>query len=152
MEDCEESFDSGEKGGSSVAWGRRHVEADESIIGDDQTGNEHNSRIPAMRRAAETNGQLTRLRHHKKKAMQQNMEQRYRHKESPSRFEPELRVKSMRSKITRKKHRGLVPNRYFNGDFERPSEMIGSATVCSLRSKKIASADYSISILKHYFD
>lgn len=128
MEDCEESFDSGEKGGSSVAWGRRHVEADESIIGDDQTGNEHNSRIPAMRRAAETNGQLTRLRHHKKKAMQQNMEQRYRHKESPSRFEPELRVKSMRSKITRKKHRGLVPNRYFNGDFERPSEMIGSAT------------------------
>lgn len=151
MENCEDSFDSGEKGGSSVAWGRRQT--DESIIGDDQSGNEHNSRIAAMRRAAETNGQLTRLRHYKKKAMQQNMEQQYRHKESPPRFdasEPKPRVKSMYSKITRKNHRGLVPNRY--GDFERPSEMIGSATVCSLRSKKAASADYLISILKHYFN
>ncbi|XP_071556462.1 uncharacterized protein [Temnothorax nylanderi] len=128
MEDCEDSFESGEKGGSSIAWGREHVEADESIIGDDRSRNEHRSRIPAMRRTAETSGQLTKLRHYEKKATQRySMGRQYRHKEMPPRFdtsEPKLRIKSMRPKITRKNHRGVV----FNGDSERPSEMISSAT------------------------
>ncbi|XP_011863628.1 PREDICTED: uncharacterized protein LOC105559725 [Vollenhovia emeryi] len=131
MENCEDSFDSGERGGSSVAWGRDHFEADESIIGDDRSRNEQGSRIPAPRRTAETNGQLTRLRHYEKKAMLRHGGKQHRHKEPPPKFdtdESELRIKSMRSKVTRKNHRGVVPNGYFNGDPERPSEIIGSAT------------------------
>jgi len=135
MENCEEdSFDSGEKGGSSSVVRVHHrVEADESIIGDDWPKNERNSRIPEIKRTAETNGQLTRLRHYKKKAIQRYRREQHRHKELPLKSdtsEPKLRIKSMRSKIT-SKNRGVVPNRYFNGDSERPSETIGSATVCS---------------------
>jgi len=134
MENCEEdSFDSGEKGGSSsVARVHHRIEADESIIGD-RPRKERSSRIPGMKRTAETNGQLTRLRHYKKKAIQRYRGEQHRHKELPLKSdtsEPKLRIKSMRSKIT-SKNRRVVPNRYFNGDSERPSETIDSATVCS---------------------
>ncbi|XP_011696959.1 PREDICTED: uncharacterized protein LOC105455378 [Wasmannia auropunctata] len=132
-ENCEDSVDFGEKdGGSSVArGGQDRVEADESIIGDERSRNEpHSSRIPATKRIAETSGQLTRLRHYKKKAILRYRGEQHRHKELPLRSdtsEPKLRIKSMRSKITRTNHRGVVPNHYFNGDSERPSETIGSA-------------------------
>lgn len=138
MENCEDSSDSGEKDGSSATWGRDHVEAEESIIGDDRSRNEHGNRILTMKRTAETNG-LPRLRHREKKAMQRYVGRQLRHKELPSKFdtsESKPRIKSMRRKITKKSHRGVVPNRYFNGDSERSSEMIGSATVSSLRSRK----------------
>lgn len=132
MENCEDSFDSEEKG-SSITRGQDRVEADESIIADDQSGNEDSSRILAMKRTAETDGQLTRLRHYEKKMIQRYRGKQYRHKELPPKSgtsEPRLRIKSMRSKITRKNHRGVVSNRYLN-ESERPSKMIGSATVCS---------------------
>lgn len=135
MENCEDSIDSGEKG-SSATWGRDHIEADESIIGNDQSRNEH--RISAMKRTTETNGHLPRLRHYEKKAMQRYVGKQLRHKELPPKFdtsESKLRIKSMRPKIMRKSHRGVVPNRYFNSDSERSSEMIDSA-VSSLKSRK----------------
>lgn len=134
MENCEDSFDSEEMGGSSVARGQNRVEADESIVGDDRSRNEYGSRNPTMKRTAETEGQLTRLRHYEKKAIRRHEGKQHRHKELPPKSdtsEPKLRIQPMRSKITRKNHRGVVPNRYFNGDSERPSETIGSATVCS---------------------
>lgn len=139
MENCEDSFDSGEKGGSSLAWGRDHFEADESIIGGDgRSGNGRDGL--AMKRTVETNGQLTRLRHYKKKA--RYMGKQYRDKELPLRFdtsEPRLRIKSMHSKTdSRKSHRGVVPNHYFDGEFQRPNEMIDNAMVCSLSSRRAA--------------
>ncbi|XP_018310801.1 uncharacterized protein [Mycetomoellerius zeteki] len=130
MENCEDSFDSREKG-SSVAKGQNFIEADESIIGGDWSRNEYSSRIPAMKHTAETNGQLARLRHYKKKTMQQYRGEQHRHKELPLKSdtsEPKFRIKSMRSKITRKNHRGVVPNHYFNSDSKRPSETISRAT------------------------
>ncbi|KYM98101.1 hypothetical protein ALC62_11447 [Cyphomyrmex costatus] len=135
MENCEDSFDSREKG-SSVAKGQNRIEADESIIGDDWSRNEYSSWIPAMKHTTETNGQLARLRHYKKKAIQQYWGEQHRHKELPLKSdtsEPKLRIKSMRSKITRKNHRGVVPNHYFNNDSERPSETISRAMVCIAR-------------------
>ena len=143
MENCEDSFDSREKG-SSVAKGQSFIEADESIIRDDWSRNEYSSRIPAMKHTTETNGQLARLRHYKKKAIQQYRGEQYRHKELPLKSdtnEPKFRIKSMRSKITRKNHRGVVSNHYFNSDSKRPSETINRATVCSsfkLKKKRIS--------------
>ncbi|XP_018357589.1 PREDICTED: uncharacterized protein LOC108757622 isoform X2 [Trachymyrmex cornetzi] len=129
-ENCEDSFDSREKG-SSVAKGQSFIEADESIIRDDWSRNEYSSRIPAMKHTTETNGQLARLRHYKKKAIQQYRGEQHRHKELPLKSdtnEPKFRIKSIRSKITRKNHRGVVPNHYFNSDSERLSETINRAT------------------------
>lgn len=153
MENCEDSFDSGKKG-SSITRGQDRVEADESIIANDWSGNEDSSRIPAMKRTAETDGQLTRLKHYEKKAIQRYRGKQHHHKELPPRTdtsEPRLRIKSMRSKITRKNHRGVVPNRYLNGDSEKPNETIGSA-VCSpikLKEKRISgrSMNFSANLL-----
>ncbi|KAL0131770.1 hypothetical protein PUN28_002960 [Cardiocondyla obscurior] len=119
MENCEDSYGSGERGGPLVS--RDHVEADESIIGDDQSGN---GWISAMRRTAETNGQLARLRHHEKKTMQRHEGKQHHKGQLPRRDAGEPRIKS---KITRKNHRGVVPSRYFNSDPERSSGTIGSA-------------------------
>ncbi|XP_011064741.1 PREDICTED: uncharacterized protein LOC105152264 isoform X1 [Acromyrmex echinatior] len=129
MENCEDSFDSREKE-LLVTKGQSFIEADESIIRDDWSRNEYSSRIPAMKYTTETNGQLARLRHYKKKAIQQYRGEQYRYKELPLKSdtnEPKFRIKSMRSKITRKNHRGVVPNHYFNSDSKRPNETINRA-------------------------
>jgi len=141
MENCEDSFDSRE---SLVTKGQNFIEANESIIRDDWSRNKYSSRIPAMKHTTEMNGQLARLRHYKKKAIQQYRGEQYRHKELPLKSdtnEPKFRIKSMRSKITRKNHRRVVPNHYFNSDSERPNETINRAMVCSsfkLKEKRIS--------------
>ncbi|KAL6253634.1 hypothetical protein P5V15_015940 [Pogonomyrmex californicus] len=121
MENCEDSLDYG----SSVARDRDHIGADESIIG-------NSGRISSMKRIAEASGQLTRLRHYEKKVVQRYRRKQHLHKELPHRIdtsELRLRIKSMRPKITRKRYRGVVPNRYLNGDSERPKgETVSSAT------------------------
>lgn len=134
MEDCGDSLESeglARSSFSALARVARSREdrflANESIIGDDRSRNGHNCRT---RRAAETNRQLTR--HYEKKAARWYRDRQYHHKEPPNRpgtSEPRLRIKSMRSKITRQDQRRVDPNRYLNGDSERPNETFGSATV-----------------------
>ncbi|XP_028048880.2 uncharacterized protein LOC105833473 [Monomorium pharaonis] len=130
MENCEDSFDSGEKGGLSAgARGESRAEADGSIVvGDVDSRSRYGhggGRIPTMKRTAETNGQLTWLRHYGKKTIRRHEGERRGHKELPPKSDTsEPRIKSMRPKITRKRHRGVLSNRYFNGDSE--SETIGS--------------------------
>jgi len=127
IENCEDSFEDGEFGAGRAARSRDRVEADESIIGDNRPRNKHE-----IKRTE--NGRLTRRRRYEKKATQHGGKQ-YRHKEPPHRpdtSEPELRVKSMRSKITRKDQRRVVPNHYLNGDPEGPNETFDGATVRNL--------------------
>lgn len=134
IEDCEDSLESEGLARSSftaltrVARSRDRLLEDESIIGDDRLRNGHNCRT---RRASETNRQLTR--HYEKKAARRwYRDRQYHHKEPPNRSgtsEPRLRIKSMRSKITRQDQRRVDPNRYLNGDPEKPNETFGSATV-----------------------
>lgn len=136
IEDCEDSVESEGFARSSssalarVARSRYRSLADESIIGNDRSRNEHDCRT---RRRAETNRQLTRRRHYEKKATRWYGDRQYHHKEPPNRpgtSEPSrLRIKSMRSKITRQDQRRVAPNRYLNGDSERPNETFGSTTV-----------------------
>lgn len=142
IEDCEDSVESEGFARASaltrVARGRYRFLADESIIGNDRSiGNEHDCRT---RRSPETNGQLTRRRHYEKKATRWYGDRQYHHKEPPNRpgtSEPSrLRVKSMRSKITRQDQRRVAPNRYLNGDSERPNETFGSSTTVSRSSRK----------------
>jgi len=130
IENCEDSFEDGEFEGGRVARSRDRVEADESIIGDNRPRNKHE-----MKRTEEKNGRLTRRRRYEKEAMQWHEGKQYRHKEPPHRSdtsEPKFRIKSMRSKITRKDQRRVVPNHYLNGDPERPNETFGGATVRNL--------------------
>lgn len=134
IEDCEDSLESEGLARSSftaltrVARSRDRLLEDESIIGDDRLRNGHNCRT---RRASETNRQLTR--HYEKKAARRwYRDRQYHHKEPPNRSgtsEPRLRIKSMRSKITRQDQRRVDPNRYLNGDPEKPNETFGSATM-----------------------
>ncbi|XP_012226789.1 uncharacterized protein [Linepithema humile] len=127
IENCEDSFEDGDVGVARAVRSRDRVEADESIIGDNRPRNKHE-----MKRTEETNGRLTRRRRYEKKATQRHGGKQYRHKEPPHRSdtsEPELRVKSMRSKITRKDQRRVVPDHYLNGDPEGPNETFGGATV-----------------------
>lgn len=134
IENCEDSFEDGEFGAGLAARSRDLVEADESIIGDNRPRNKHE-----VKRTEETNGRLTRRRRYEKKATQRHGGKQYRHKEPPHRSDtskPELRVKSMRSKITRKDQRRVVPNHYLNGDPEGPNETFGGATVRNLFKKK----------------
>lgn len=142
IEDCEDSLESEGLGGSSfsalarVTRSRDRFLADESIIGDDRSRNEHNCRT---RRSAETNRQLTRRRHYEKKTTRWYGDRQYHHKEPPNRLgtsEPRLRIKSMRSKITRQDQRRVVSNRYLNGDPERPNETFGSTTVSNSFKQK----------------
>lgn len=131
IEDCEGSVESEGFARSSSALARvarsRYRFLEDESIGKDRSRNEHDCRT---RRGAETNRQLTRRRHYDKKATRWYGDRQYHHKEPPNRpgtSEPSrLRVKSMRSKITRQDQRRVAPNRYLNGDSERPNETFGS--------------------------
>jgi len=89
----------------------------ESIMKDNRLENKNNGQILAMERdAEETSGQLTRRRQHEKKTMLRHRKKQYHRKELlDGSKEPRLRIKSMRSKVTRKDQRRVVPNRYLNG-------------------------------------
>ncbi|GAB1869884.1 CUB domain-containing protein [Camponotus japonicus] len=135
IEDCEDSIESEGFARSSfsalarVARSRYRFLEDESIIRDDRSRKEHDCRT---RRGAETNRQLTRRRHYEKKATRWYGDRQYHHKEPnrPGTSEPSrLRIKSMRSKITRQDQRRVAPNRYLNGDSERSNETFGSTTI-----------------------
>lgn len=142
IENCEDAFEpkgasqSFSQLGRRVARSRDRVETDESIIEDNRSGNQNNDQIFAIsERAEETSGQLTRRRHYERKAMLRYREKQYRRKEMLLHDEPtsagerRLRIKSMRSKITRKDQRRVVPNHYLNADSEGLNEMVGGTKV-----------------------
>jgi len=126
IENCEDAFEPKGIQGQSfsilgrVARSRDRVGMNESIIKDNRLGNKNNGQIFAMERdAEETSGQLTRRKHHEKKTMLRHREKQYHRKEllhESDAKEPKLRIKSMRSKVTRKDQRRVVPNRYLNGE------------------------------------
>lgn len=154
IEDCEDSLESQGLARSSFSAlaSRDRFLADESIIGDDQSRNEHNCRT---KRSAETNRQLTRRRHYEKKTTRWYGDRQYHHKEPPNKpgtSEPRLRIKSMHSKITRQNQRRVVPNRYLNGDPERPNETFDSTTVSnSFKQKRgaLVSSRYKLFCTKY---
>lgn len=137
MENCEDAFEPRGINQSfstldRIARNRDHVETDESIIRDNRSGNKNNGQISTMERAEGTSGQLTKRRHYEKRATLEHREKQYHRKElldGSSAGEPRLRIKSMRSKITRKDQRRVVPNRYLNGDSEGLNEIVDGIKV-----------------------
>lgn len=137
IENCEDSLEP--KGFSQTSSTERvardRVEArDESVTGiEDNWPRDNNGQIPATQlRSEETSERLMRQRHYEKKAARRRGKQ-YR-KELPNQFDAgesrhEPKLKSMRSKITRKDQRRVPPSRYLSGDFGRRDETLASAMV-----------------------
>ncbi|XP_014473093.1 PREDICTED: uncharacterized protein LOC106743607 [Dinoponera quadriceps] len=131
IENCEDSLEPKGLGQAST----ERIARDESVIriGDNWPG-DNNGQIPAMELGSEeTSERLMRQRHYEKKAArhrgkQYRKEPAHKFDASESRHAP--RLKSMRSKVTRKdQRRVVVPNCYLSGDFERRDETAGSAMV-----------------------
>lgn len=136
IENCEEPLESKSIGRSfsneSLAWNYESAEVDESIIRHRFKNNRRNdnSQIPMMKNIEETDRQLTRQRHHEKKAIRRRENQYHQgisDKFNTGKLSRQSRPpRSMHSKTITRDRRKIIPtaNRYLSGHLKRKNQMI----------------------------